>query len=110
MKKREKKKYIDEKRERKKDESPPRTFAHHHNQATVAAVSQLPSTQAVGRYTKVCKGNNVHQLLLTHVIFIRIKIDHANSCFLYLCSMLWFGCIHEYIHRLFKLSMVLRLK
>ena len=56
------------KRER---ESPPRTFAHHHNQATVAAVSQLPSTHAGGKYTQVCKGNKCSPTL--SLIFIPMR-------------------------------------
>jgi hypothetical protein len=105
-----KKDEIKKKKEREGGFSYPKAFAYHHNQATAATVSQLPSTHAAGKYTKVRKGNKCSLTLLTHVISIKIKLDHANSYFLCLCSMVWFGCIHEYIHRLFKLSIVIRLK
>ena len=59
-------------------------------------------------YAKVIKYSPT---LLLIFVSIRIKLPDTSSCFPCLCRMLWFWCIHIwYIHRLFKLIMVLRLK
>jgi hypothetical protein len=51
--------------------------------------SKLPSINASGKYTKVCKGNKCLPTLLTYVIPITIKLDHASSSIPCLCHMLY---------------------
>ena len=79
------------------------------NHATVAAISKLHPHMlpiSILRYAKVtnCSPTPLFMLSLW-------KYKHAHTYFSCFWYMLWFGCIRKrYIHRRFKLSMVLRLK